>query len=955
MTKLEQALRQQIDGEVHFDTIHKKVYSVDASIYEIEPLGIVVPKTKQELIDAVRIAAIHQVPVIARGAATGITGGCIGKALIIDTSKYLNRVLEIDYNDEYARCEPGVVQDFLNEALKGKGFRLGPDTSTGNRATLGGMAANNAAGSRSLYYGTMADHILELKLLLASGEILHFGEVSEEEFQEKLKKQDIEGRIYQTIDHIRKEYRNDIEKHFPHIPRRVSGYNLDSLLKPGKINICRLIAGSEGSLGIITEIKVRISKKPVVTGLCLIQFKDMLEGMTRIPNMLLHKPMAIEMIDDKILEAGRNAPSMIGRLDWIEGQPQAVFIAEFSAETEELVSQKLTKFALEMQNQGIGFSQTILLDKVKINHVWDVRKAGLGLLLSKRSYNRAIAFLEDVSVAPEQLASFMRKFRSYLQSKNKDAGIYGHVGSGCMHIRPYIDLRKEDEVRLMEQMMHDVSDLLLEHGGVLSGEHGDGLVRSWLNKKMFGDRLYHAFEILKQAFDPENRMNPGKVVNGPSFLENLRLNPQIKDNSIRTFLDFSREGGFELAADLCNGNGLCRKKETVMCPSFQATNDEFHSTRARAQALRSIIHQRLPIRDFTSQGMHDVMDLCLECKGCKTECPSEIDMAKMKAEFLYHYQREHGIPLRSHLFAQIGRINQLGSYFPELFNRISKTKAFQTIQNWLGITTERTLPEVANETFSKWFKKHPSPKKEKTVVLYNDTFTEFNHPEIGKAATEVLEALGYQVIVPKWHCCGRPAISKGKLPLAKSMARTVIRTLSPYAKENIPIIGLEPSCILTIKDDYFGLLGSKNQEVETVISACETFDEFIAKHIVNGKLPLKFNQDLKNIKVHGHCHQKALVGMLPTMKILKAIPGAKASEIPSGCCGLAGSFGYEKEHYDISMKIGQLHLFPEVNACNDEMIIIANGMSCRGQIKQGTGKPSQHIAEVLLNFMDKTF
>lgn len=952
MATLQEKLKKHVDGDIHFDAVHKKVYSVDASIYEVEPIGIVLPKNKQALVTALQIAKEFQIPVIPRGAATGITGGCLGNGLIIDTSKYLNRILEINYENEYAVCEPGVVQDHLNEELSNRGYRLGPDTSTGNRATIGGMLANNAAGSRSLRFGTMADHTEAVELILASSEKLHFKSINEQEYQRKCQQQNTEGHIYREIDRIQNEYRQDIEAHFPKIPRRVSGYNLDALLKPGPLNLSRLIAGSEGSLGIATEITVKICKKPKITGLCILLFEDMIEGMKSIETLLKHNPMAIEMIDHHIIEMAERSPSMRGKLDWLTGKPEAIFAAEFEGENPKDLSEKLSRFANDMVMRKIGYGHTVLIDPTKMSHLWEVRKSGLGLLLSKRDYSRAIAFLEDITVGPPQLASFMEKFQNYLRSKNKEAGVYGHVGSGCMHVRPYIDLRQSNEVKLMEQMMIDISDLLLEHGGALSGEHGDGRIRTWLNKKMFGDRVYQAFVEIKKAFDPENRMNPGKVVHGFPLLEDLRLSPTTPIHPIDTFLDFSREGGFELAVDLCNGNGMCRKSEKVMCPSFQATGDEFHTTRARAQALRSIIHGRLPMKDLTSQGLYDVLDLCLECKGCKTECPSEVDMAKMKAEFLYHYQKAHGTSLRSRLFSSIGQIYRMGSFSPSLFNYFNESQFGKILQHQVGIASQRTLPPIAHQRFSSWFAKSATQQKyKKKVVLFNDTFTEFNQPEIGRATLQVLNAMGFSVIVPPWKCCGRPALSKGQLKKAKNMAASVVDLLLPYAEIGIPIIGIEPSCLLTIKDDFEGLIGSKNRQIQILANACMTLDEFLANHVENNALPLELKEQKKPIKVHGHCHQKAIISMEPTLKVLRTIPGSQVSEIPSGCCGLAGSFGYEEEHYDLSMKIGELHLFPAIRKTDSDTIIVADGMSCRNQIAHGTKQHAHHLAEVIASLL----
>lgn len=949
---LEHELKEQIAGEVHFDAIHRKIYSVDASIYEVEPTCIVIPKNKDDIITTLKIAKKYRMPVIPRGAATGITGGCIGSGIIIDLSKYLNKILKIDYDQEYAICEPGVIQDKLNGELAAKGYRLGPDTSTGNRATIGGMLANNAAGARSLRYGKMVDHVEEVELALASGKLLRFHAIDEASWEKKRMLQDAEGDIYRTLFHIHDEYKKDIVSHFPKIPRRVSGYNLDELIKPGLLNVCKLITGSEGTLGITTEIKVKICKKPRITGVSILHFHDMIAAMRAIPAMLTFHPLSLEMIDEQIIALGRNSPAMKGKLQWLVGSPQAVFVAEFEGGSLEEVQSKLSHFESEMKQMKLGYAHGQMTDPIAMSSLWDIRKAGLGILMSRRSYSRAIAFIEDITLPPEHLGSFMEKFRDYLKSHGKEAGIYGHVGSGCMHVRPFIDLRNKDDVLLMEKMMHDISSMLLEHGGALSGEHGDGRTRSWLNKKMFGDRLYQAFVELKSAFDQENRMNPGKVVHGTPFLEHLRLTPDTKISSIKTFMDFGREGGFELAVDMCNGNGQCRKTDGVMCPSFQATGDEYDSTRGRAQALRAVINGRLPIEEFTGKGLYDILELCLECKGCKTECPSQVDMAKMKAEFLYHYQEKWGYSLRSRLFGHIGLINKFASPIASLFNFMASTTVVKTLLSWIGVAPERSLPSLASQRFSAWFKANkPKTKCDKQVVLFIDTYTEFNNPEIGQAAVKVLSALGYEVIAPAWKCCGRPFISKGLLKQAKTHATELIETLHPYAVDNIPIIGLEPSCILTIKDEFLDLAGKAGdpmkQKAEQVMKASLTFDEFLNNHIVNGKLPLNINHYHSPIKLHGHCHQKSLVGTKPTLNVLKAISEAAVTEIASGCCGVAGSFGYEKEHYALSIKIGELRLLPEVRASSADTVIVADGVSCRSQISHATQRTAKHLAEVI--------
>lgn len=948
LEKLSHDLEKKVNGDVRFDIITRKIYSVDASIIEIEPLGVVIPNSSADLIEAVKIAKRHQIPIIPRGAATGITGGCLGKGVIFDLSKYINSLLEINIEKEYVICEPGVVQDRLNEALAPFGYRLGPDTSTGNRATLGGMLANNSAGGRSLRYGKMSDQVLGVDLLLATGETIWFEEIDDEEWKIKRSLNNTEGHIYREIYRIKQKYHHDIKEHFPRIPRNVSGYNLDELVKNQPLNVAKLIAGSEGTFGIATKIKMHISKLPKFTGICLIHIQDLLKGLTRINEILEWNPLSLEMIDSKIIEMAKQSPIASSKLSWLRDKPEAVFIAEFDAEDTNQLNDKLQKFKNFCIDREIGYGHTILTLGDEINDIKEVRKSGLGLLLSKRTFQRAIAFIEDLSVAPENLASFIEKLVKYLKSKGKEAGIYGHIGSGCMHIRPYIDLRDEDDYKLIETIMIDISELVKEHGGSLTGEHGDGLIRSWLIEKMFGKALYQAFIELKTAFDPDNLMNPGKIVHGTLPFANLRLTPNIQPRKIETFLDFSKEGGFELAADLCNGNGQCRKKEGVMCPSFQATDDEYTTTRARAQTLRAIINGRLPADALTSEGVLDVLDLCLECKGCKTECPSQVDMAKMKAEVLYQHNEKYGYSLRSRLFANIGFLNKLSSPLASLFNWMSHKDFVKYLLEKVGISPNRNLPKLASKRFSRWFaeQNHPSNNRRR-VVLFNDTFTEFNQPEIGKAAVKLLQKLEYEVILPAWSCCGRPMISKGFLKEAKEAAGQLVNKLYSYAVQGIPIVGLEPSCLLTIKDDFAGLLGQDNHEVNTIIANSYTIDEFLANHIEGGKFPLELKKQVSNLRIHGHCYQKALVGMQPTMNILKSIPGIQATLIQSGCCGMAGSFGYEKEHYELSMKIGELKLFPAVRTLEKNTEIIANGFSCRTQIKQGTDINAKHLVEWL--------
>lgn len=894
--------------ETRSDPISKAVYSVDASIYEISPIAIVLPRSREEVVSAVRIAHKHQVPVIPRGAATGIAGGCIGVGLVIDVSKYLNKILEVNIKEEYAICEPGVVQNALNSHLATYGYRLGPDTSTGNRATLGGMTANNSAGARSLRYGRMVDHVMEVDMALANGEMVTFGPHAR-------------GKIPEEVDRLRHHYHDDIERDFPKLRRRVSGYNLDELIKPGPLNLAKLIVGSEGTLGLITRIKVRICPIPQCTYNVVFFFDSMDKAFEAVSSLLLSNPSALEMIDEKIVAAGRSLPLTQTRVGWIQGNPKAILIAEYTDVLPEV-------------NCPEAYAMQVIQDSSTTKDIWAVRESGLALLLSKRTYSRAIAFLEDVAVPPDKLSPFMREFLDLLAHYGKEAGVYGHVGAGCMHVRPYIDLRQPSDLHKMRAMMEEAATLVRRYGGTLSGEHGDGIVRSWLNEKMFGQRLFQAFTEIKQIFDPEGRMNPGKIIPTQGLLENLRMNPDVVPLKVDTQFDFSREGGLHLAADLCNGNGLCRKREGLMCPSFQAYGDEYHSTRARAQSFRAILNGRLPAEALTDHGLHDVLEYCLECKGCKTQCPSQVDMAKMKAEFLYHYQEKHGYSLRSRLFAYIGRLQQWGltKFFPES-SRVKK---------WLGIAPQRALPRTTSQRFSRWLTEHTREDHRKKVVLFNDTFTEFNQPEIGQAAVKVLAALGYEAIVPSWQCCGRPLISKGFLKQAKAYAQKLVKQLTPYVEQGYQVVGLEPSCLYTIVDDYPDLIAASN-----LAKACCTMDQFLAERIIAGEWTLEFRKEDVDVYLHGHCYQKALQGMESTRQVLTYIPGVRLTEIDSGCCGMAGSFGYEEEHYEFSLQIANQKLFPALRQALPRAVVIANGMSCRSQIIHGTEHKPQHLVQFI--------
>lgn len=953
MERVIQVLKRELKSEIRYDSISKEIYSTDASIYQVDPLAVVIPRSKSELVKAIEIAQSYAVPVIPRGAATGIAGGCIGKGLVIDTAQHLNRVVEINYKDRFAVVQPGVVLDRLNEMLAPHGLYFAPETSSGNRATIGGMVASNAAGANSLKIGQISKHVLEVELILWNGEVLRFHKLDREQWKAKLKLRGIEGKIYRSLERIRKEYEQDIRAHFPKLERRASGYSLPELLHDEHCNVASLICGSEGTLGFISEIKVALLPLPNPPTLLVIGFRELEDALKCAAEMLPYAPITLEMIDRKIINEGKSSPAMRGKLDWLENSPDAILMVSFDASDHASSNEKAKSVAFLCSNNSSVLFSKIIENEETAKNVWELRKQGLALLMSKRSFSRALAFIEDVCVPPENLPAFVGRLELLLAMHGKDVGIYGHVGAGCLHVRPYIDLRRPEELAAMQNIADEVANLVLEFGGVLSGEHGDGRVRSWTNQKMFGPRLYEAMTLLKSAFDPYGLMNPGKIVASQTetpqgLLQNLRLSPATPIKEFSTYMDFSREGGIQLAVDLCNGNGRCRKKEGLMCPSFQVTHDERDSTRARADALRGIILGHINEKELYGEEFHKVMDLCIQCKGCKTECPSQIDMAKMKSEYLHHLHSKHKPSLRDRILAYTPQIFNIATKFSGFVNLFNRVTFLRKLLGFIGLSTDRPLPKLASKRFSCQFKNHMRTKGVQDgrpqVVLFVDSFTEFVSPSIGMAAVKVLEDLKYSVIAPSWQCCGRPLISKGFLPQAKKKLGDLLETLYPYAKQGIPIVGVEPSCILTLSDELrdFGL---DHDKVELVSRACVPIDQFLFKHLES--LSSLVTPFAGNLAVHGHCHQKALVGMQAELALLQRLVSGQVTEIPSGCCGMAGSFGYEKEHEAFSKKIGELVLFPAIRQSAPGTLIIASGNSCRHQIEDICKVQALHFVELI--------
>jgi Fe-S oxidoreductase/FAD/FMN-containing dehydrogenase len=809
-------------------------------------------------------------------------------------------------------------------------------------------------------WGKTSDNVAGLRVVLSDGTVAELGLLDRSGLQATAARDDLLGTITRELTAVAAEYGDEIEKRYPKIMRRVSGYNLDLLGTGDGMDLARFVVGSEGTLVNITEATLKLVPIPRLKALAVLHFAGLIESMEATVAALELGPAAVEHIGAMILRQARAQPEYARLMDWVQGDPEAVLVVEFAGDTEAELVGKLDGLERRMKRSGLGYAVTRLVDPAAQARVWAVRRAGLGLIMNVPGPAKPLAFVEDTAVAPEKLPQFVERFDEIVREHGTEAGYYGHASVGCLHIRPLIDPKNQDGIDRMARIAEDISDLVLEFGGALSGEHGDGLVRSPFMEKMFGPSIVEAFGRVKRAFDPEGLMNPGKIVDPPPMTENLRIGPAYRAVKTATAFSFEREGGLAAAIEACNGQGACRKSAGgTMCPSFMATRDEEHSTRGRANALRSAISGALPISALTGDRVHEVMDLCLGCKACKAECPSNVDMAKLKYELLARRRREHGPSLRDRLLGNIDRLGRLGSALAPVSNWAARSDAAaDLLERVSGIDRRRRLPAFASQTFGQWMRAREetgnSPPDGRVggrgrVVLFNDTFTNHNHPEIGRAAVTVLEVLGYEVVVPDFRCCGRPQISAGDAERARRNAAANVaiaaQALTGTGEGDVYLVGLEPSCILMFGDEYLDLLPG-DETAMTVANRTLLIDEFLALPANLGLLERFDGLDGK-ILFHGHCQQKAIVGTAHSMAVLGALGNIEVEEIDSGCCGMAGSFGFEKEHYDISMDIGELALFPAVREQTGEFEVVSLGVSCRQQIADGTGRKARHLVEVL--------
>lgn len=962
---LQQILTNEIEGEVRFDAYSKALYSTDASLYQIDPIGVIVPKNKPDVIKTVQIAAERNTPILPRGGGTSLAGQSVGEAIIIDMSKFMNACLEINVDEHWARVQPGIVLDELNHQLKPHGLMYAPDVATSSRANVGGTIGNNSAGSHSLIYGKTIDHVMSLDLILANGDEITAAPLSLPELAEKKENSTLEGNIYRELCRICSDNEDEIRKRYPKILRRVAGYNLDEYVPNAgskevtpyrrdgcdehhPFSLTKIVVGSEGTLATTVEAKINLVPVPKITGLCVVHFDSLITSMEAMQTILDCNPTAVELIDKTILDMARGSIEFSRLTSFIQGEPEALLAVEFYGENDDELNSQITDLEETLKSEDFGYAFVRCFTAEEKARVWETRKAGLGLLMGMKGDAKPIGFVEDAAVAIEKLPEYVTRFDKIVKKHDTTASYYAHASVGLLHNRPIINLKSETDIHKMHNIAREVRDLLLDLGGAMSGEHGDGLVRSEWIESMFGPQIYQALREIKDTFDPNGIMNPGKIIDPPPMTENLRFGPKYNTISIDTYFDYSDQDGFNRAIEMCNGVGACRKTLTgTMCPSFIATREEEHSTRGRANALRSVISGALPTTDLTSERLYNVLDLCLGCKACKAECPSNVDMAKIKYEVLAHYRKANGLPLRNRLFGEIGSLAGLGSTFAPFSNWATNNPVSKWIaEQLMGIDQRRDMPSFVHTTFEKWYRKRKSQyTSDKKVVLFHDTFLNYSEPNIGKAAVNVLESIGYEVILPERRCCGRPLISEGMLDRAISNANYNIEQLHKYAVEGIPIIGCEPSCTSALTDDYVDLINTA--EAKQVADATYSIEEFLIRTIEEDNIQFSFNTQPNEILLHGHCHQRALVGTQPVKQLLEMPPGNTVDLIDSSCCGMAGSFGYEKSHYDISMNIGELRLFPSIRERNGEFILSASGFSCRHQLEHGTGILPKHPIEVL--------
>ncbi|RDY61477.1 FAD-binding and (Fe-S)-binding domain-containing protein [Flagellimonas nanhaiensis] len=958
------SLSDTLQGELLYDELSKAIYATDASVYRKLPTAVAYPKNPDDIKALISFARENSVGLIPRTAGTSLAGQCVGDGIVVDVSRHFTKILHLDKEKKQIKVQPGVVRDELNQYLKPFGLFFGPNTSTSNRCMIGGMVGNNSSGTTSIQYGVTRDKVVAMDCILSDSSEVSFSDVSPDVFEAKKNEGSLEGKIYQSLYGELSNQQNlkEIEAEFPKpsIHRRNTGYAVDELLKNnlfGKyeedFNLCKLLAGSEGTLAFSTEITVQLDDlPPALSAMVATHYHTLQDSLADVELVMQHNLHTCEMMDKVILDCTKNNRAQLANRFFVEGDPAAILMLEVRAETETELQEQLNGLLAAIEKSGLSYASPVLKGS-DINKAIELRKAGLGLLGNMVGDRKAVACIEDTAVALEDLKDFIGEFTKIMEGYGQEAVYYAHAGAGELHLRPILNLKKSEDVSLFRAITTDVAKLTKKYKGSFSGEHGDGIVRAEFIPLMIGQANYELLKRVKSTFDPQNIFNPGKIVDAFPMDESLRYEIDRVEPEITTLMDFSDSEGILKASEKCNGSGDCRKSHHMaggMCPSYHATKDEKDTTRGRANALREFLTNSEKANQFNHHELKKVFDLCLSCKACASECPSNVDVAALKAEFLYQYQESNGYPWRSKLFAYNTKLNALGSNFPKLTNAIYDSSLLSgLLKKVTGIASERSIPKVHRFNFEKYIDQQRASGTNKTgkkVVLYLDEFTKYLDVDLGKDAIELLSRLGYDVEL-FYAESGRTYLSKGFLKQAKRLAAMNLANLEPILEQNIPIVGLEPSAILSFRDEYQRLHDDK-ELLAKLSSSSFLIEEFLSNEIANGHITSdSFTKEERTIKVHNHCHQKALSNQKVTFDVLNLPVNYKVSIIPSGCCGMAGSFGYEKEHYSTSMQVGGLKLFPAVKKAPEGTIISANGTSCRHQIKDGTEKDALHPVSIL--------
>ena len=954
-------LSYQLNGELFFDDLHKTIYATDASVYRKLPMAVAFPKTKDDIKQLIKFATKHQTYLIPRAAGTSLAGQCVGDGIVVDISRYFTKILAFDEREKTVTVEPGVIRDALNSFLKPYGLFFGPNTSTSNRCTIGGMVGNNSSGTTSIQYGVTRDKVIELETILSDGSDAIFNALSPSEFKAKQLGSSLENKIYKNIyrELSNKEVQKEIIKEFPKnsIHRRNTGYAVDTLLKSSifsgneeSINLAKLLSGSEGTLAFTTAITLHLDEVPPENKIIVAaHFHSIQESLKAVLVAMKHPLYMCELMDKTILDCTKNNREQLKNRFFIEGDPEAVLLLEVKANSSSKVEKFAAQLIEELKKQGYGYAYPKLFNEDG-NKATELRKAGLGLLGNIVGDAKAVACIEDTAVDLQDLPDYIDEFTSMMRSFNQKAVYYAHAGAGEIHLRPILNLKESKDVALFKTITTETAKLVKKYKGSFSGEHGDGIVRSSFLPYMIGQKNYELLTRIKKTFDPHSIFNQGKIIEAYPMDQSLRYEIDRKEPEINTILDFSDSLGILRASEKCNGSGDCRKlSDGVMCPSYRATLNEKDTTRARANALREFLTNSEQENKFNHDELKQVFDLCLSCKACSSECPSNVDVASFKAEFLYQYQKKNPPTLRTKLFANNVKYNKLGSKMPLLTNLILDNIVTKKI---LGIATKRSIPKLANKTLIRWYKQHKlrlsnGSKKNGKLYLFCDEFTNYYDVQVGIDTIELLNTLGYLVEIIDHEESGRSHISKGFLDEAKVISDKNIAIFKNLVSEKTPLVGIEPSAILTFRDEYLRLTDDK-KSAQHIAKNSFTIEEFIKKEALKGNIRSnQFSKKEKIIKIHGHCHQKALSNIEATFYMLKLPENYEVTIINSGCCGMAGSFGYEKEHYDISMQVGEQSLFSKIRKFDPKVEVSASGTSCRHQIYDGTKKVAFHPIQIL--------